>query len=560
MNDYVHSQKEERQLDKEIAKLELQIRRERRRREKLQGYKQDFDLFSQDNVRILPKESDGGFIPFVMNEAQQLIHSRIEEQRKKTGMVRVIILKARQQGISTYCAARSYWQTSLRDNVSTVVVAHLASASGNLFNMTKNMIYKHPEDTRPKLEKASQNIIKFDGSESSYHVYTAGSPEAGRGSTPTIAHLSEVAFWPHDDKILAGLFQGIATVDGTEIIMESTANGATGEFHRMWDGANEEGEEWNGFLPIFIPWFMTGEYSTKPSHMPEDFTPTNEEVSFADEFGLNYTQLHWRRIQVAKIGEDKFKQEYPSTAHEAFLRSGANVFSIPRLVEHKPMRPIQRKGFFAERRCFDEVPQGGFEIFEYPSHKKGYVVGADVALGVGGAGDFSVGVVMDEDECVVAIYRENEIDPGTFGDALYFLGLYYNTALLVVEANGYGTSTINTLQKLRYNNLFTEKVNRTGAGRIGFTTSVASKPKIIGHLQRSIIDDTIRLSSNRIIHEMMNFVQRESGRMEASGDNKDDCVIATALCLEGMHEQRHRIKPSGPFDGIDWKPDDTLWI
>ena len=202
--------------------LERKVRKEKLRRDKLVKYKEDFQLFSEENIRILPKESSKGFIPFMMNEAQQLIHEKVEEQRKATGMVRVIILKARQQGISTYCAARSYWRTSLTPNVSTVVVAHLATASTNLFNMTRNMIFNHPEDTRPQLSKASQNIIKFDGSESSYHVYTAGSPEAGRGSTPTIAHLSEVAFWQYDDKILAGLFQGIADAKGTEIILEST--------------------------------------------------------------------------------------------------------------------------------------------------------------------------------------------------------------------------------------------------------------------------------------------------------------------------------------------------
>ena len=79
-------------------------------------------------------------------------------------------------------------------------------------------------------------------------LYTAGSPEAGRGTTPTIAHCSEVAFWQHDEKILAGLFQGISQADGTEVILESTANGAQGEFYRLWKGA-EMGE--NEYLPIF---------------------------------------------------------------------------------------------------------------------------------------------------------------------------------------------------------------------------------------------------------------------------------------------------------------------
>ena len=96
---------------------------------------------------------------------------------------------------------------------------------------------------------------------SSYRLYTAGSPEAGRGTTPTIAHLSEVAFWQHDEKILAGLFQGISEAPGTEVILESTANGAQGEFYRLWKGALE-GE--NEYLPIFLPWFSTDEYYRKP--------------------------------------------------------------------------------------------------------------------------------------------------------------------------------------------------------------------------------------------------------------------------------------------------------
>ena len=91
----------------------------------------------------------------------------------------------------------------------------------------------------------------------SYRLYTAGSPEAGRGTTPTIAHLSEVAFWQHDEKILAGLFQGISQAAGTEVILESTANGAQGEFYRLWKGAIA-GE--NEYVPIFLPWFITPEY------------------------------------------------------------------------------------------------------------------------------------------------------------------------------------------------------------------------------------------------------------------------------------------------------------
>jgi hypothetical protein len=37
-----------------------------------------------------------------MNAAQRLVHNALEEQKAKLGFVRALILKGRQQGISTY--------------------------------------------------------------------------------------------------------------------------------------------------------------------------------------------------------------------------------------------------------------------------------------------------------------------------------------------------------------------------------------------------------------------------------------------------------------------------
>jgi hypothetical protein len=37
------------------------------------------------------------------------------------------------------------------------------------------------------------------------------------------------------------------------VFIESTANGVTGLFYEMWQGAVKGT---NGFIPVFIPWFM----------------------------------------------------------------------------------------------------------------------------------------------------------------------------------------------------------------------------------------------------------------------------------------------------------------
>jgi hypothetical protein len=44
----------------------------------------------------------------VLNRAQRYIHERLEDQRAKTGKVRALVLKGRQQGCSTYVSGRYY--------------------------------------------------------------------------------------------------------------------------------------------------------------------------------------------------------------------------------------------------------------------------------------------------------------------------------------------------------------------------------------------------------------------------------------------------------------------
>jgi hypothetical protein len=77
----------------------------------------DLEYFAQ-HLKIRPKV--GPLTPLVLNPAQLELHRQIEAQRAKTGRVRIIVLKARQLGVSTYVAARLYHKTinspGLRDH------------------------------------------------------------------------------------------------------------------------------------------------------------------------------------------------------------------------------------------------------------------------------------------------------------------------------------------------------------------------------------------------------------------------------------------------------------
>ena len=548
-------------MSKKLTNREkFEIRKEKRRREKQAAYKEDFQSFSEDHIKIITKDATQGFIPFKFNDAQLKINEQLEKQRKETGRVRAIILKARQQGISTYCAGRVFWKTYYTPHTRSVVMAHDAPTSDNLFNMSKNLIARMDDDMRPTYAKSNAKELIFDHNEAGYRLYTAGNPEAGRGTTPTIAHLSEVAFWQHDEKILAGLFQGISQSAGTEVILESTANGAAGEFHRLWQKA-VEGE--NEYLPIFIPWFITSEYRRD---LPEGgITLAPDEERLKEEYDLDDEQIYWRRLKIAESGARKFQQEYPAEPEEAFLVSGSNVFD-PRITNDMESKaPVSVRKWDPFMGSFDENREGALQIWVPPTHDKKFVIGADVSLGANQ--DFSVATVFDVHNRLCAMYRTNTVDPGTFGDILFYLGRYFNNALVCVESNSIGNTTLDRLRNMNYVNLYYETkvamMRTEETEKLGFRTTSASKPRIIGHLKRAVEDMDIQIPSDICINELKNYVQLDNGKTEATPGKHDDCIMAMAISLEVLRTHGDRLMT----DRVSWedrigqyKEDNTLWL
>ena len=445
-------------------------------------------------------------------------------------------------------------------------MAHDSATSDALFNMSKNLIKNMKGELKPNELTSNAKEIKilspaYDDKEAvgSYRLYTAGSPEAGRGTTPTIAHLSEVAFWQHDEKILAGLFQGISQAAGTEVILESTANGAQGEFYRLWKGA-VAGE--NEYLPIFLPWFITPEYRREaPSNMELDI----EEEGLQEKYGLDNDQLYWRRLKIAEGGKLKFQQEYPASADEAFIVSGSNVFNVEKLDALVP-RPAQRRAEWdPHSKMMDEHREGKLYMFNYPKWEEPYIIGADVALGVGQ--DYSAAVVMNNKYEIQAVYRNNRIDPSMYGEFLFYLGRYYNNAFLAVESNSMGIATLQKLDSMGYVNLYKQtkvaNVSNEEGERLGFRTTSATKPAIIGNLKNLIENDEIMIPDPVVIQELKDYVSTETGKTEAAPGCTDDTVIALAICAEVLRTHWDRLQTnnvSWKQRVGDWKPDNTQWL
>lgn len=550
-------------------RLKLALAKEKWRREKEEAYSEDYRLFAEEQIKIRPKDVTKGLVPFVFNEAQSVIHEKIEEQRKKTGKVRALILKARQQGISTYCTGRVFWKTKYMPLSRSVVMAHDSATSEALFTMSKDVHANLNPMFRPEISKTNAKEMVFvtrkkdeTGEEyeekRGYRLYTAGSPEAGRGTTPTVAHLSEVAFWQFDEKILAGLFQGIPNAPDTEVILESTANGISGEFYRLWKTA-EAGR--NEYVPIFIPWFITEEYQLPA---PESWEMSEADLEYQEKYSLTRDQMYWRYMKIGESGPIKFQQEYPATAEEAFVSTGSNVFDVPILQQMVPSEPIRKLRLTEGSSYFEPHFQGELLIFREHKHDEKFIIGADVALGVGQ--DRSRAIVMDSEREVVATYCNDRIDPTRYGELLFYLGRMYNHALLVVESNSIGVATLAKLKEMRYPNLYYQtnlaKLENDEGERPGFKTTASSKPAIIGNLKNAIKNRDIRIPDREIIDELKSFILTDSGKMEAMSGAYDDGVMALAICNEGYRTHYNRL--SATRVGFHQTPntiaDDTSWF
>jgi hypothetical protein len=503
----------------------------------------DFEFYARHCCRIRTK--DGRIVPFVLNGVQKRFLKTLLDQLKTSGRVRLVVLKARQQGLSTVISAFQYWWLSQHSAHKGLVMAHEADSTSALFDMYKRLHDNVPEMLRPSTKYSNKTELVFDKLDTGIRVATAGGRSIARGETLQTAHLSEVAFWPtaFANTNFNGLIQAVPEVDNTFVFLESTAQGMTGKFREMWVGAVEGA---NGYWPFFAAWYETLEYRAPA---PEGFKRTPEEEELVELYNVDDDQLQWRRLKIAANGPELFKQEYPATADEAFLTTGRPVFNSEYLNERlkKPKAPIKRMAVYEGK--LEEHPLGELLVYhDYPDETGGrtlvspdekYVIGADIGMGVRG-GDYSVAQVLDSRLRQVAVWR-GLIHPDAFAKVLTTLGFYYNTALIAPERNNHGLLTCVSLRDSFYPLIYTD----VGEGAledkdtilIGHLTNEKTKPLIIDKLRAVDRDKQIRINDPVTLREMLTFVVTESGRMEAEPGQHDDCVMALAIANH-IHEGR----------------------
>ena len=541
---------------------------------KILDIKSDLYRYIENNLWIRTKS--GKLERLVPNKPQKALIDYVLYCLELGIPVRVILLKARQMGLSTIVEAICYWWTSTNKHQTAVIIGHEDTSAKNLYMMFRRYYDNSNPIFKPSVKYNTRSDLTFEryddggnqvGLGSVIKTATAKNTSAGRSDTVQFLHASEVGEWENGEELIASLMQTIPDLPNTFIFLESTAKGKGNYFHKEWRNA-EKGE--NNFVPFFFPWWLIDEYEVYDDEdigtlsEYEEFLISLFKKGFNTFSGEHYAVTEEQYIPKIKFYRRKSKdfasdptrmyQEYPSVAKEAFVASGANVFPVLELekMEHQTLEVDEydyynlktgdnHEDYILDRieydpRVEDFTAVAPLKIFDLPEPGKEYVIGADVAEGLKN-GDFSVAEVVETTSMKTVARWRGHCDPDRFGEILGALGALYNHALIGVEVNNHGLTTVQKLRDTYYTNLYKREKGydedfEEPTSNLGWKTDVRTKRLAIDDLIRIIREGLNEEKDMVFVEEAFAFVRDIRGRMNAEEGEHDDTVMAKAITFQ----------------------------
>jgi len=242
-----------------------------------------------------------GKIKFELRDAQTKGLKHWNENRYS------LTLKARQIGWSTLVGAHAFWVAFMQPDREIIFISRTEREAVALLQKVKYGYENLPEwlkDRGPRLTSDHQQKMPFDNGSSIISMPSAADP--ARGSSAYLVVVDEWAFLNDGEKAWASI-EPVANVGG-RIIGLSTANGSGNFFHDLWVGA--ETDE-NRFATLFMSWRAGG----------------RDDAWYAEQ-------------QRAFSGREwALAQEYPTTADEAFIKSGRPIFDLDAIERQEIVTP-----------------------------------------------------------------------------------------------------------------------------------------------------------------------------------------------------------------------------
>lgn len=493
--------------------------------------------------------------PFVFNNAQREAMEMIEDQRRRLGYVRLIVLKARQIGISTLIESLIFREYSTRPGTNASIISYRNESAISMKDMFERYYNNLPAELKPELRRSNERALEYADWDSKIKIWSAKDDDIVVGDTMAYMHLTEAALWPNFNKTLDAILPSVPDVPGSIVCIETTARGFN-EFKEMWDKAVRKEID---YLPLFLPWFKDEKYAI---HIGDELGKLDsEEQALVNKFALSDAQLRFRRKifkDVCRNNINTLHQEYPATPEEAFISTGSCYFDLQlcnNMIKKCP--PPIAKGFLDRRNgpngeeiVFRPDDNGALWIWKWPSTDKNQRLECFIGADVAGArmvdegkkeGDKSSATVMSTkpiDLCASLLYNAYEDE---YAEDLINLGLFYGMAWIAPEVNGLGR-VVSLKLKNRYRRLWTMERHDNWEEEIegypGWKTDKSSRPYLLSDLNEMMRTHPEAFKDSRLWSQAVNFVQKKNGRWEAAGGCHDDIIFSTGIAVQMIQSMK----------------------
>lgn len=479
-------------------------------------------------LKIQPKEG-GGRIPLRLSPVQRMYCA--------ARTTRDIVLKPRQVHLTTVEAARDLWWFLTRRGARVVVVVQSQSDQGPLKDVAYKfrLFFDSLRQLGIELKFGTESATEWTlpDRDATLRIMQAGASEAsaskkGRAGTINRLHISEASFFEHADETFNALMESVP-MTGSEVVIESTAHGASGFFYEQWQQAIR-GK--SNYKPHFFPWWLHPDYRLALK-AGEAFQPRTDLERTLVAKGISDENLNWYRAKLAEKGGDEARatQEFPSDPDTCFLVEGRGFFDAQRIAEQlrnasDPIQAINFRAAGARDQVIGNALVPAIRIWHGPEAGRGYVLALDTSEGSGG--DAGAGVLLERGTGRHMATLWGQFKPWELARAGVKIARTYNRATIAVERNNHGHACLRSLDaEQHYSNIFDDRDEKSG-----WLTGTASRANALDTIEQAHRAKHFNTLDRFLLDEMRTFVIGPTGKAEAAKGKHDDLVMAMAIAWD----------------------------
>lgn len=448
--------------------------------EQIQEYlkcKEDIIYFAENYVKIVTIDKGLQLIKLWDFQKEMIVRLQNPPKDKR----HACILASRQVGKSTICRIFLLHYMLFKEDKTVAILANKEKTAIKLMKELKDAYQRLPYWLQVGVKDGGWNKTTIELENEMNVICSSTSSDACRSFTISLLILDEFAFVPDHiaNEFISSVYPTISSGLTSRIFCVSTPNGLN-HFHQIWNSANYE--EDSEYYPIKIDWWKVPGRDKK-----------------------------FKRKTIANLpgGIRQWNQEYGNK----FIGSTNNLIDSDILENIVTKKPLKLK--------FNDK----FLIYKEPEKNATYILGIDTAAGTGL--DYSVCQVLKINDTYnleqVAIFRDNKIGTHDYSQICITISKYYNNAMMMIENNGVGNSTCETIwYTFEY-----DQICNIDPKNIGINANKESKSAACSLLKEYIEKKRLTINDQTTLFELSRFIEKRKGVFACQEENGNDDTVTS---------------------------------